>query len=139
MKISIAQLSKLLAGTLAGFGAALIFSPSASFAQTSQNVNVPSTYQNDGFSNKQGDGTSLQGVQNGNFNPMDLIHRANFGTLNWQEFSAENGKQINSEAGSFRERQRKLLQQRGQYQQPKTQYDFVLPVYTPAQTTPASK
>lgn len=144
MKKSISQFNKLVAATVTGFGIACIVAPSASLAQTSQdvNVNVPSSYQNDTIDPKQGDAGSIYGgPQDGNFNPLDLIHRANFGTLDWQGFSSQNRQQINSEADSFRARQQRLLQQRqqqtntGNQQQPK--FDFTFPVYTPAQT-PAS-
>jgi len=139
MKISISQLNKLVAATVTGLGIACIAAPSASFAQTSQDIYAPSSLQNDPFDAKQGDGGSFNGTQNGNFDPMSLIHRSQLGTLDWQGFSSQNRKKINSEAGSFRERQQKLLQQR-QQQQPGTQpkFDFVFPVYTPAQNTPAS-
>ncbi len=139
MKISILQLNKLVAATITGLGIACIIAPSASLAQTSQDLSIPSSYQTDTLDTKQGDGDSIYGSQDGNFNPMDLIHRANFGTLNWQEFSSQNRQQINSEADSFRAKQQRLLQQRqpqqatsGQNQQQQSSFDFVLPVYTPA-------
>ncbi|MDY6896558.1 MAG: hypothetical protein SWZ49_00545 [Cyanobacteriota bacterium] len=138
MKISILQLNKLIAATVTGLGIAYIAAPSASFAQTSQDVYAPSSLQNDVFDSKQGDNSSFNGVESGNFDPFSLIHQSQLGgPLDWQGFSSQNRKQINSEAGSFRERQRKLLQQR-QQQPAKQQFDFVFPVYTPAQTTPAS-
>ncbi|MGB3640409.1 MAG: hypothetical protein WBA39_22975 [Rivularia sp. (in: cyanobacteria)] len=138
MKISILQLNKLLAATVMGFGISYIVAPSASFAQTSQDVSVPSSYQPDPFDTKQGDGGSFYGTESGNFDPMSLIHRSQLGTLDWQGFSSQNRQQINTEAGSFRERQQKLLQQRSSGQPTSQQkFDFVFPVYTPAQTTPA--
>lgn len=134
MKILISRLSKLAAVTFTGLGIACTIAPSASLAQTSQDLSVPSIYENTTIDTKQGDGGSLQGVQNGNFDPMSLIHRANFGTLDWQEFSSQNNKKINSEAGSFRERQKKLLQQSQQQQSingnQQSQFDFIFPVYT---------
>lgn len=138
MKIS-SKFNKLVAATVTGIGIACIVAPSASFAQTSQDVSVPSSYQADPFDTKQGDGTSFNGTESGNFNPMDLIHRSQLGTLDWQGFSSQNRQQINSEANTFRERQQKLLQQRSS-EQPTTQhkFDFLFPVYTPAQTTPAA-
>lgn len=144
MKITISQLNKLVAATVTGLGIACIIAPSASLAQTSQ-VNIPSSYQNDTLDTKQGDGgNSMYGPQNGNFDPMSLIHRANFGTLDLQGFSSQNNQNITSESDSFRAKQRRLLQQRqqqptnGQYQQQQSNFDFVFPVYTPAETTPAS-
>ena len=138
MKIS-SKFNKLVAATVTGIGIACIVAPSASFAQTSQDVSVPSSYQADPFDTKQGDGTSFNGTESGNFNPMDLIHRSQLGTLDWQGFSSQNRQQINSEANTFRKRQQELLQQR-QQQQPTSQqkFDFLFPVYTPAQTTPAA-
>ena len=142
MKISISQLNKFVAATVTGLGIACIAAPSASFAQTNQDVYAPSSLQNDNdvFDSKQGDGGSFSGGEPGSIDPMSLIHRSQLGTLDWQGFSSQNRKKINSEAGSFRQRQQKLLQQRqSQQQQPANQqFDFVFPVYTPAQTTPAS-
>ena len=129
MKIS-SQFNKLVAATVTGLGIACLMTPSA-FAQTSPN-SVPSSYQSDTLNTKQGDSGSFNGTQNGNFDPMSLIHQANFGTLDWQNFSSQNNQQINSEVGSFRERQQKLLQQRLP-QQPNS-LDFAFPVYTPAQS-----
>ncbi|MBF2013744.1 MAG: hypothetical protein IGS23_00635 [Rivularia sp. T60_A2020_040] len=141
MKISISQLNKLVAATVAGFGIACIIVPEASLAQSSQELSIPSSYQNNTFDTKQGDGDSIYGPQDGNFNPMSLIHRANFGTLDWQGFSSQNRQQINSEADSFRAKQERLLQQRRSQQsttgQQPSNFDFAFPVYTPAQT-PAS-
>ncbi|NJM17445.1 MAG: hypothetical protein HC836_11740 [Richelia sp. RM2_1_2] len=139
MKISISQLNKLVAATVTGFGIACIIAPGASLAQSSQDLSIPSSYQNNTFDTKQGDGDSIYGPQDGNFNPMSLIHRANFGTLDWQGFSSQNRQQINSEADSFRAKQERLLQQRQQQStngQP-SNFDFAFPVYTPGQT-PAS-
>ena len=138
MKISISQLNKLVAATVTGLGIACIAAPS-SFAQTSQDLSAPSSLQNDVFDSKQGDNGSFNGVENGNFDPFSLIHQSQLGgPLDWQGFSSQNRKKINSEAGSFRERQQKLLQQRQQQQPTYQQFDFVFPVYTPAQNTPAS-
>ncbi|MEB3217745.1 MAG: hypothetical protein VKN72_16135 [Nostocales cyanobacterium 94392] len=141
MKISISQLNKLVAATVAGFGIACIIAPEASFAQSSQDLSIPSSYRNDTINTKQGDGDSIYGPQDGSFNPMSLIHRANFGTLDWQGFSSQNSQQINSEADSFRAKQELLLQQRRSQQpitgQQPSNFDFAFPVYTPAQT-PAS-
>ena len=140
MKISISQLNKLVAATVTGLGIAFVAAPSASFAQTSQDLSAPSSLQNDVFDSKQGDNGSFNGVENGNFDPFSLIHQSQLGgPLDWQGFSSQNRKKINSEAGSFRERQQKLLQQRQQQQPTNQQFDFVFPVYTPAQTTPASE
>ena len=143
MKISMFQFNKLVAATVTGLGIACVIAPSASLAQTSQDLSIPSSYQNDNF-DKQGDVDSLfGGTETGNFNPMNLIHQANFGTLNWQEFSSQNSQNITSEAGSFREKQQRLLQQRqqgsrsGQYQQ-QPNINFPFPVYAPASTTPAN-
>ena len=134
-------MNKLVAATVTGLGIAFVAAPSASFAQTNQDVYAPSSLQNDVFDSKQGDNGSFNGVENGNFDPFSLIHQSQLGgPLDWQGFSSQNRKKINSEAGSFRQRQQKLLQQRqSQQQQPANQqFDFVFPVYTPAQTTPAS-
>lgn len=137
MKIS-SRFNKLVAATVTGIGISFIVAPSASFAQTSQDLSVPSSYQAEPLDTKQGDSGSFYGGDTGSFNPMDLIHRSQLGVVDWQGFSSQNRQQINSEAGSFREKQQRLLQQR--QQQPTTQqkFDFAFPVYTPAQTTPAA-
>lgn len=139
MKIS-SQLNKLVAATVTGLGISFLIAPEASFAQTSQDLSVPSSYQVDPLDTKQGDNGSFFGGETGNFNPMDLIHRSQLGVVDWQGFSSQNRQQINSEADSFREKQRRLLQQRQQQQPTKGQqgFDFSFPVYTPAQTTPAA-
>ena len=139
MTISISRVNKLIAATVTGLGISFMIAPSASFAQTSQDISVPSSLQNDPFDAKQGDNGSFNGVENGSFNPMSLIHQSQLGTLDWQGFSSQNREQINSEAGSFREKQQRLLQQRSSGQPTSQQkFDFVFPVYTPAQTTPAA-
>ncbi len=139
MKISISRVNRLVAATVTGLGISCMIAPSASFAQTSQDISVPSSLQNDPFDTKRGDNSSFNGVENGSFDPMSLIHQSQLGVVDWQGFSSQNRQQINSEAGSFRERQQKLLQQRSSGQ-PRSQqkFDFVFPVYTPAQTTPAA-
>ena len=138
MKIS-SRLNKLVATTITGLGISCLIAPSPSFAQTSEDLSVPSSVQADPLDTKQGDSGSFFGGESGNFNPMDLIHRSQLGTLDWQGFSSQNRQQINSEADSFREKQRRRLQQ-GSSQPAKTQqgFDFSFPVYTPAQTTPAA-
>ena len=138
MKI-FSRLNKLVAATITGLGISCLIAPSASFAQTSQDLSVPSSVQADPLDTNQGDSGSFFGGESGNFNPMDLIHRSQLGTLDWQGFSSQNRQQINSEADSFREKQRRRLQQ-GSSQPAKTQqrFDFSFPVYTPAQTTPAA-
>ena len=141
MKISILHLSKLVAATVTGLGITFAIAPSPSFAQTSPNL--PSSLQNDNF-DKQGDGGSIYGNDNGNFNPLNLIHQANFGTLDWQEFSSQNNENLKNQVGSFRQKQQRLLQQRQQQAgnglnlQPQGNFGFTVPVYTPAQTTPGS-
>ncbi|MGB3758889.1 MAG: hypothetical protein WBA07_21315 [Rivularia sp. (in: cyanobacteria)] len=140
MTISISRVNRLLAATVTGLGISFIIAPSASFAQTSQDISVPSSYQADPFDTKQGDGGSFNGTESGNFDPMSLIHRSQLGVVDWQGFSSQNRQQINSEAGSFREKQQRLLQQRSSQPTNRQQgnFDFVFPVYTPAQTTPAA-
>lgn len=149
MKISILQLNKLVAATVTGLGIALTIAPSASLAQSSQDAQdsyIPpsSIYGNDTLDTKQGDGNSIYGPENGNFNPLNLIHQANFGTLDFGEFSSQNRENLKNEVGSFRAKQQRLLQQRqqgetnGQNPQQQGGFNFLVPVYTPAQTTPAS-
>ncbi len=141
MTISISRINKLIAATVTGLGISFIIAPSASFAQTSQDISVPSSLQNEPFDAKQGDNGSFNGVENGSFDPFSLIHQSQLGVVDWQGFSSQNRQQINSEAGSFREKQQRLLEQRSSQPtnaQQQRKFDFVFPVYTPAQTTPAA-
>ncbi len=66
---------------------------------------------------------------------FDLIHRANFGTLNWN--SDQQNEQLDSAAAAFKARQQKLI--RGEQQQASPSLpSFTLPSATPPSVTPQS-
>jgi hypothetical protein len=66
-----------------------------------------------------------------NFDMFDLIHRANFGTLNWN--NDEQNQQLDSAAAAFKARQQKLLQ--GQQQRPVTPSSSTITPSTPGSAT----
>ncbi|MEH2250043.1 hypothetical protein [Nostoc sp.] len=130
MKKPFLQITRLFVATAAGISFASLLMAQPSSAQiTSPTDAFPSnstTDQNtDPFSRSNSD----------NFNMFDLIHRANFGTLNWD--SNQQNDQLNSAAAAFKARQRKLIQ--GEQLQPTPSLPSVTPpVVTPRSITPPS-
>ncbi|MGF1933093.1 MAG: hypothetical protein RM347_001660 [Nostoc sp. ChiQUE02] len=123
MKKSFLQITRLFVATAAGISFASLLMAQPSSAQVSSPADAfPSnstTDQNtDPFSRTNSD----------NFNMFDLIHRANFGTLNWN--SDQQNEQLDSAAAAFKARQQRLIQ--GQQATPS------LPLVTPQSVTPAS-
>ncbi|WP_244918084.1 hypothetical protein [Nostoc linckia] len=108
MKKPFLQITRLFLATAAGISFAPLLIAEPSLAQLSPADAFPSnstTDQNtDPFSRSNSD----------NFNMFDLIHRANFGTLNWN--SQQQNEQLDSSAAAFRARQQQLLQCRQQGQ-----------------------
>jgi hypothetical protein len=109
MKKPFLQIARLFLATAAGISFAPLLMAEPSLAQISSPADTfPSnstTDQNtDPFSRSNSD----------NFNMFDLIHRANFGTLNWN--SQQQNEQLDSSAAAFRARQQQLLQCRQQAQ-----------------------
>lgn len=108
MKKPFLQITRLFLATAAGISFAPLLMAQPSLAQLSPADAFPSgstTDQNtDPFSRSNSD----------NFNMFDLIHRANFGTLNWN--SQQQNEQLNSTAEAFKARQQQLLQCRQQGQ-----------------------
>ena len=129
MKKSFLQIPRLIVATVAGISFASLLMAQPSSAQISSPTDsFPSnstTDQNtDPFSRTNSD----------NFNMFDLIHRANFGTLNWD--SNQQNEQLDSAAAAFKARQQKLI--RGE-QQAAPSSPLVIPQsVTPASVTPAS-
>ncbi|MBE8987368.1 hypothetical protein [Nostoc sp. LEGE 12450] len=126
MKKPFLQIPRLFVATVAGISFASLLMAQPSSAQVSSPADsFPSnstTDQNtDPFSRSNAD----------NFNMFDLIHRANFGTLNWN--SDQQNEQLNSAADAFRENQRKLIERRQQQQ-----VTPGLPLVIPQPATPAS-
>jgi hypothetical protein len=131
MKKSFLQITRLFVATAAGISFASLLIAQPSSAQVSSPADAfPSnstTDQNtDPFSRSNSD----------NFNMFDLIHRANFGTLNWN--SDQQNEQLNSAADAFKKNQRRLIE-RGQQQQATPGLPLVIPQpVPPASVTPAS-
>ncbi len=125
MKKPFLQITRLFVATVAGMSFASLLMAQPSSAQISSPADAfPSnstTDQNtDPFSRTNSD----------NFNMFDLIHRANFGTLNWN-YDQQN-EQLDSAAAAFKARQQKLIQ--GQQQQTTPS----LPTVTPPPATAPS-
>ncbi|MEH2355780.1 hypothetical protein [Nostoc sp.] len=123
MKKPFLQITRLFVATAAGISFASLLTAQPSSAQVSSPTDAfPSnstTDQNtDPFARSNSD----------NFNMFDLIHRANFGNLNWD--SNQQNEELNSAAAAFKARQQKLIQ--GQQQQP----TFSLPTVTQPSVTP---
>ncbi|QMS90160.1 hypothetical protein HUN01_22165 [Nostoc edaphicum CCNP1411] len=130
MKKPFLQITRLLVATVAGISFTSLLMAQPSSAQISSPADAfPSnstTDQNtDPFSRTNSD----------NFNMFDLIHRANFGTLNWN--SDQQNEKLDSAAAAFKARQQKLIQ--GQKQQATPSLPTVtLPSVTPPSATPSS-
>ncbi|MGV0108279.1 hypothetical protein [Nostoc sp. DSM 114167] len=130
MKKPFLQITRLFVATAAGISFASLLAAQPSSAQISSPTDAfPSnstTDQNtDPFARSNSD----------NFNMFDLIHRANFGTLNWD--SNQQNEELNSAAAAFKARQQKLIQ--GQQQQPTLSLPTVRqPSVTPPLITPPS-
>ena len=104
MKKSLLSIPKILFATFTGISCASFLLAQPSLANPEQP-----------FSSLESDRNSNSLFGNGSdFNMYDLIHRANFGTLNWNP--QEQNQQINDAAAAFKARQRQLLQK----QQPQT-------------------
>lgn len=96
----------LILAALAAIGVAPLALPQASLAQTCSDAQTlqgcPSPNERDSFS----------GLENGQLNMYDIIHRAQLGTLsNINEFTAEQRQNLNSAADDFRTQQLKRIQQ----------------------------
>ncbi|MEH1812420.1 MAG: hypothetical protein V7K26_29940 [Nostoc sp.] len=130
MKKPFLQITRLFVAIAAGISFASLLTAQPSSAQVSSPTDAfPSnstTDQNtDPFARSNSD----------NFNMFDLIHRANFGTLNWD--SNQQNEELNSAAAAFKARQQKLIQ--GQQQQPNLSLPTVTqPSVTPPLVTPPS-
>jgi hypothetical protein len=110
-------LTKLFSRTsltvLAGIGVASCLLPQASWAQATNPTYPTYPTQLDEFKTQEQD--PLTGTSNGGFSPLDLIHRANFGTLRtYEEFSAEQRTNLNSAADDFRKRQLEMIRKMNQ-------------------------
>jgi hypothetical protein len=129
MKKPFLQFTKLLVLTTAGISFASLLIAQPSSAQISSPTDAfPSNNTTD-------QNTNPFSPNSGNFNPLDLIHRANFGTLNWN-YEQQN-EQLDSAAAAFKARQQKLIQ--GQQLQTTPGSETVTqPPVTPLLVTPPS-
>ncbi|MEH1938497.1 MAG: hypothetical protein V7L14_33300 [Nostoc sp.] len=129
MKKPFLQITRLFVATVAGISFASLLMAQPSSAQSSPADAFPSTsttdQNTDPFSRSNSD----------NFNMLDLVHRANFGTLNWN--SDQQNQELDSAAAAFKARQQKLIP--GQQQQATPGLPSVtLPSLTPRSVTPPS-
>ncbi|MCC5613552.1 hypothetical protein LC605_00365 [Nostoc sp. CHAB 5836] len=128
MKKLFLQIPRLFVATVTGISFASLLMAQPSSAQVSPTDAFPSnntTDENtDPFSRTNSD----------NFNMFDLIHRANFGNLNWN--SDQQNEQLDSAAAAFKARQQKLIQGQQQQATPSspsvTQPSVTLPLVTPS-------
>ncbi|MEA5576615.1 hypothetical protein [Anabaena sp. UHCC 0451] len=89
---------KILAATLAGISFASLLLAQPSLADPNQPFSsLESDKNTNSFSGNSPD-----------FNMLDVIHRANFGTLNWNP--EQQNQQLDDAATAFKARQQKLLQ-----------------------------
>ncbi|MHC5938381.1 hypothetical protein [Nostoc sp.] len=129
MKKPFLQITRLFVATVAGISFASLLMTQPSSAQVSPADAFPSTsttdQNTDPFSRSNSD----------NFNMFDLIHRANFGTLNWD--SNQQNEELDSAAAAFKARQQKLIpgQQRATPGSPSV---IIQPSLTPRLVTPPS-
>ncbi|MEH2085096.1 MAG: hypothetical protein V7K89_35535 [Nostoc sp.] len=132
MKKPFLQITRLFVATAAGISFASLLMAQPSSAQISSPTDAfPSnstTDQNtDPFSRSNSD----------NFNMFDLIHRANFGTLNWD--SNQQNQQLDSAAAAFKARQQRLIQGQEQQSTPNNNLPTItLPSVTSPSVTPPS-
>lgn len=103
MKKPSLPVQKILLATLAGLSFASLLTAQPSLADTNQPF---SSLESDTNSNPLSGNSS-------DFNLFNLIHQANFGTLNWN--SEQQNEQLDDAAAAFKARQQKLIQ--GQQQQ----------------------
>ncbi|MBE9037964.1 hypothetical protein [aff. Roholtiella sp. LEGE 12411] len=120
MKKPFLLVTKLFVAIVAGIGFVSLFTVQPSLAQLNQVDSFPgggnSDQNTDPFSRNSGD-----------FNMFDLIHRANFGTINWN--SEQQNQELDSAAAEFKKRQQQRIQ--GQQQQPTQNLPIILPSATP--------
>ncbi|NDJ23855.1 hypothetical protein GS682_19855 [Nostoc sp. B(2019)] len=126
MKKPFFLMTKLVVATVAGIGASLL-TAQPSLAQINQVDSFPgggnSDQNTDPFSRNSGD-----------FNMFDLIHRANFGAINWN--SEQQNQELDSAAVEFKKRQQQRIQ--GQQQPTPNSPTITLPSATPPAITQPS-
>ncbi|MBD6617007.1 hypothetical protein FNW02_14495 [Komarekiella sp. 'clone 1'] len=128
MKKPFLLMTKLVVATVAGISFASLLTTQPGLAQVNQVDSFPgggnSDQNTDPFSRNSSD-----------FNMFDLIHRANFGTINWN--SEQQNQELDSAALEFKKRQQQRIQ--GQQQQPTPNLPTItLPSATPPAITQPS-
>jgi len=128
MKIPFLRLTKLVIVTVAGIGVTSLLMSEPSLAQSQANdpQNVDPLNSSDPL--------STSNTEQNPFSLFQLIHNANFGSVN-PDFAKEQNQQLDTAALDFKKRQQQLIQ--GQ-QQPINPSVGVAPVIRPAATTPQS-
>lgn len=105
MKISPKSLTNLVLGTVAGISLVSFLMPQLTWAQTT-NVNplqdLNPEQNQDPFSNSS---------EGNSFSMFDIIHRANLGSINIDDYSAEQNESLNNAAAEFRKQQLQRMQQ----------------------------
>jgi hypothetical protein len=100
MKKSFIPLTKLAVVIIAGIGFAPLLAAQPSLADSLGN-SFPSTNSESNNSNPLSPGNS-------DFNMFDLIHRANFGTINWND--REQNQKLDDAAAAFKQQQEQRFQ-----------------------------
>ncbi|MBD2439568.1 hypothetical protein [Nostoc sp. FACHB-110] len=104
MQKSFLSLKSLCVATLAGVGLASLLTAQPSFAQLN-------TFDTNPGDNSQ-DNTNPFATNSGNLNPLDLIHRAQFGNLNWD--AQQKDEELNSAVADLNKKRAILNQQHNQ-------------------------
>lgn len=128
MKISFLPLTKLVLVTVAGIGVTSLLMSKPSLAQSQ--VNDPQKV--DPLNSS--DPLSTSNSEQNPFSLFQLIHNANFGSVN-SDFAREQNQQLDTAALDFKKRQQQLLQGK---QQPINPGVGIAPVIRPPAITPQS-
>ncbi|BAY10505.1 hypothetical protein [Calothrix sp. NIES-2098] len=106
MKKSLLSLAKLVFATVAGMGCASLLMAQPSLAQ----LNTVDSYPG-GDSNQNNNVDPFSRNGGSDFNMFNLIHQANFGTLNWN--AEQQNQQLDEATLEFKKRQQQAIQNGG--------------------------
>ncbi|BAZ30705.1 hypothetical protein NIES4074_31670 [Cylindrospermum sp. NIES-4074] len=101
MKKPFLSVTKLFLTTIAGISFASLLTAQPTLAQLS-------TVDSNTSIDPQGSSNPLGNVNSGDFNMLDLVHRANFGNINWN--AAEQNQKLDSAATEFKAKQQQRIQ-----------------------------
>lgn len=101
MKKPFLSVTKLFLTTIAGISFASLLTAQATLAQLS-------TVDSNTSTDSQGSSNPLGNTNSGDFNMFDLIHRANYGNINWN--ADEQNQKLDSEAEGFKAKQQRAFQ-----------------------------